>query len=135
MTRLVEVSKRFIPLLVAVVVGLVYTLTVEGDTLGGLILALAVLALIGATAEIAWIGHPWRNGVLGGLISLLVVVPLALGIGYLLDTSDLAPGETWGSSWAELPFWMAVLSPIVFAFTVLGSAMAYFGLHWKPRGS
>lgn len=133
MKRFLPITRRFGPLLVAVIAGPVFVLTVEDGTPGGPILALAILAFVGGAAEVAWSGHPWRNGVVGSLISLLVVAPLAIAVDQLLGSTELAPGETLGSYWLELPFWLALVSPLVFAVTLLGSAIAYFGLHWKPR--
>ena len=71
---------------------------------------LGALALVwGIAAAVIAPAHPLRNGALGGLLADLSIVGLMLAW-TILGTVEIAPGESLGSLWLELPMWLLILA-------------------------
>ena len=71
---------------------------------------LGALALVwGIAAAVIAPAHPLRNGALGGLFADLSIVGLMLAW-TILGTVEIAPGESLGSIWLELPAWLLILA-------------------------
>ncbi len=93
----------------------------------------AIVALLaGAAGAVVGLGHPLRNGALGGLIPLALFV-VAIPVQVLLGTFELSAGETWGSFLLELPFWLGFIGVPSALLGMLGGGVVMLADHWEPR--
>src|SRR5574340_532696 len=86
--------------------------------------AIALVFLTAVAAAIVFPAHPLRNGTLGGIVAWYVGLSIALAVQTMLGTIDIAEGETVGSFWLELPFWLTLFAPIGIAAGFAGSLVA-----------
>jgi hypothetical protein len=94
------------------------------------------LVVTGAAAALVGPRHPLRNGMLVGLIPVVVLVAVLVGQ-IALGTYELAAGETWGSFWLELPFWVAFVTVPAVCLALLGASIVTVvkmsNLRMRPR--
>jgi len=95
--------------------------------------AIALVFLTAIAAAIAFPAHPLRNGTLGGILAWYVGLPVALAVQTMLGTIDIAEGETVGSFWLELPFWLTLFAPIGIVAGFAGGLVVFLVLRYTHR--
>ena len=95
-------------------------LVVPGDY--GVITLAVAIATTGAVAALVGPSHPLRNGTLAGLLPVVAAVVVLVGQ-IALGSYELAEGETWGSFWAELPFWFLFVAVPAALLGLLGGSI------------
>jgi len=95
-------------------------LVVPGDY--GVITLAVAIATTGAVAALVGPSHPLRNGTLAGLLPVVAAVAVLVGQ-IALGSYELAEGETWGSFWAELPFWFLFVAVPAALLGLLGGSI------------
>jgi hypothetical protein len=117
-------------LLVFVVVVGAFGLVPQDFALVGLI---GIPLIGGAIAAIVWPAHPLRNGTLGGILAWYVGVPAGLAVQTVLGTIEIAEGETVGSFWLELPFWLTLFVPIAIIAGFIAGVLAFLATRITHR--
>lgn len=98
--------------------------------------AIALVVLTAAATAIVFPAHPLRNGTLGGIVAWYVGIPIGLAVQTVLGTIVIAEGETIGSFWAELPFWLTLFVPIgIVAGFVGGLLVSLVARISRPRAA
>jgi hypothetical protein len=73
---------------------------------------IALVFLTALAAAFIFPAHPLRNGTLAGILAWYLGLPIGLAVQTLRGTLDIGQGETVGSTWLELPFWLTLFLPI-----------------------
>jgi len=97
--------------------------------------AIALVFLTAIAAAIFFPAHPLRNGTLGGILAWYVGLPIALAVQTMLGTIDIAQGETVGSFWLELPFWLTLFAPIGIVAGFAGGLVVFLVLRYMHRSA
>ena len=95
--------------------------------------AIALVLLSAIAAAVVFPAHPLRNGTLGGILAWYLGLPIALAVQTMLGTIDIAEGETVGSFWLELPFWLTLFAPIGIVAGFAGGLVVFVVLRFRHR--